>query len=214
MSGELGKYLAATACDVLSLLGVPTTLANETLATIMRQRQETARDILLEELRRGGTTLPETQVDELVPILYRYGRAAQEGAARLNLRLLAQTITGRVHQGALYADEFLRVADVLAGLKREEILLLAKQHHVWSSDWLQDVPEGARAAAALRWCVAKLTPDVMRDEQTVLAVSAGLVRTGFLVSIPAIGVTMYQPTSLLDELVSLSSLEAALEAES
>ena len=91
---------------------------------VQRRRAERARDILLDELSRGEKTVSVPEVEEAAAVLLRYGRAAQEGAARLNLRLMAKVIAGQVHQQALYADEFLRHADIIAGLRREEVTLL------------------------------------------------------------------------------------------
>lgn len=57
--------------------------------------------------------------------MYRYARAVHEGVGRVNLRLLAAVLAGQLAHGAVYADEFYRWADVLAGLTTEEIVVLA-----------------------------------------------------------------------------------------
>ncbi|MGI4807500.1 MAG: hypothetical protein ACRYF2_05255 [Janthinobacterium lividum] len=98
---------------------------------LLRRRVEWARDILLDELRQGEKTLSDLEVEEVVAVLLRYARAAQEGTARLNLRLMAKVIAGQVERGVLYADEFLRNADLIAGLKREEVILLGTIHRHW-----------------------------------------------------------------------------------
>src|SRR5712692_6521403 len=51
-------------------------------------------------------------------------RAAQEGAARLNLRLLAKVIAGQFQAGRLVADEFLHHAERLALLSRDEVVVI------------------------------------------------------------------------------------------
>ena len=43
---------------------------------LLRRRAERARDILLDELRRGERTLSAAEVDETVAVLLRYGLAA------------------------------------------------------------------------------------------------------------------------------------------
>ena len=98
---------------------------------LQRRRAERARDILLDELRRGERVLSASEVDETVAVLLRYGRAAQEGAPRLNLRLMAKVIASQAQNSTLYADEFLHHAEMLAGLRREEIVLLGIVHRCW-----------------------------------------------------------------------------------
>jgi uncharacterized protein with PIN domain len=71
---------------------------------VQRRRAERARDILLDEVRLGEKVLNAPEMEEAAAVLLRYGRAAQEGAARLNLRLMAKVIAGMVYQQALYAD--------------------------------------------------------------------------------------------------------------
>jgi hypothetical protein len=77
-----------------SLLGVP-------VERLMRRRRQAAGELLLVELRRGGRTFAEVEEDELAAVVYRYSRAAQEGTARLNLRLMATVIAGQAFRGNL-----------------------------------------------------------------------------------------------------------------
>lgn len=97
------------------------------LQGILRRRAECARDILLEELRHGRANigLDAPDVDEAVAALWRYLRAAEEGAARLNLRLMASVIDGQLAAKALHADQFLAWADLIASLSKEEVILIA-----------------------------------------------------------------------------------------
>jgi hypothetical protein len=90
-----------------------------------RRRAEQARDILFEELRRAS--LSEAQAaseDDAIAVIVRYLRAAREGAARLNLRLLAEAIAGKLRSGQLFADEFLQYAETLASLSRDEVVVI------------------------------------------------------------------------------------------
>jgi hypothetical protein len=157
--------------------------------------------------------LPPAQIDEGVAIVYRYLRAATEGPARLNLRLMAQVIAGKAHLSALSADEFLHEADMIASLRREEIMLLAKLHAAWHSDWLQENEPSVQFEAAMRWAAAELVPQVFGNREEVEATAGGIVRTGLLKVMPGIGSSTYAPTPLLDRLVTLAPLEAALERE-
>jgi hypothetical protein len=211
---EEPRFLTAVVTDVFSAIGIPTSTANHLLGKLFKRRLGAARDILIEALKAGERTLPNAEVDEIVAILYRYHRAAQEGAARLNLRLMAQTIAGQAHIGNLKADEFLYKADLIASLRREEVLLLAKLHHAWKSDWLLATPEQIRHLAADKWIAEELVPAVFGTVEEMSATLGGLTRTGLVESVPAVETIMYAPTLLLDQLVAFSDLEAAIAKES
>jgi hypothetical protein len=202
-------------CGVSTIAGgsIAGFFVSETLSHLLRRIAESAREILLEELRSGEAQLPPAQIDEGIAIIYRYFRAAQEGAARLNLRLMAQTIAGQASLSALSASDFLRDADVLASLRRQEIFLLAKLHHAWSSDWLKRNEPSMQCKVALEWATCQLVPNIFRSGDEIEAVAGGLVRTGLVKVMPAIGNSTYMPTLLLDKLVAMAPIEAAILKE-
>src|SRR5687767_13911055 len=115
MSGIGGGLIGAFVQDGLSLLSLPGgSLAAEALARVMRRREGNAREILRTELAAGRIDIAiAMSEDEAAAILFRYIRAAQEGAARRNLRLLAQVIRGQLVLGTLVADRFLYLADMI-----------------------------------------------------------------------------------------------------
>ena len=79
--------------EIFSCLSIPGgATASHILHKVFEKKAIEARDILLQEMSQGGA--PEIAEDDAVYIIYRYLRAAQEGAARVNLRLLAQVIAG------------------------------------------------------------------------------------------------------------------------
>lgn len=181
---------------------------------VQRRRAERARDILLDELRRGEKTLSLPEVEEAAAVLLRYGRAAQEGAARLNLRLMAKVIAGQVHQQALYADEFLRHADVIAGLRREEVILLGALQRHWTADTLRALAnDHDRMNEAKRLMIAELIPVPFMDVAELAATEDAVVRTGFLFGTATFGGTIYRPTRAFERICTLVPFEAALEAE-
>lgn len=145
--------------------------------------------------------------------MLRYNRAAQEGAARLNLRLMAKVIAGQVRHDVLYADEFLRHAEVLAGLRREEVMLLgALQRHWWASD-LQEQSGLDRGNEARRRVIGELVPLPFPDVLEFSAAEAATVRTGFLAGWDTMGGAVYGPTRAFERLCRLIGLDSALEAE-
>lgn len=180
---------------------------------LLRRRTEQARDILLDELRRGEKPLTVPEVDEAVAVLLRYGRAAQEGAARLNLRLLAKVITGQMQHSSLYADEFLRHAETLAHLRREEIILLGTMQRCWNHKSVREIDDSQRLGTFRANVGAELIPKLFKDEDEMQAMVGAVARTGLLLLIPGWDGTSFQPTRTLARLCEIAPFEAALEAE-
>ncbi len=219
MQEQLPALLSAVVGDVFAVKDwVAGNLAGAGFALVAgqlsRRRAVHARDILLDELRRGERTLSAPEVDETVAVLLRYGRAAQEGTARLNLRLMAKVIAGQVQQKVLYADEFLRHADIIASLRREEVILLGALQRHWAAPAVQAMAnDHDRMNEAKRLMLAELTPVPFIDIVELAATEDAIVRTGFLAGTEVFGGTIYKPTRTFQRVCALISLEAALEAE-
>ncbi len=219
MQEQLPALLSAVVGDVFAVKDwVAGNLAGAGFALVagqlLRRRAVHARDILLDELRRGERTLSAPEVDETVAVLLRYGRAAQEGTARLNLRLMAKVIAGQVQQKVLYADEFLRHADIIASLRREEVILLGALQRHWAAPAVQAMAnDHDRMNEAKRLMLAELTPVPFIDIVELAATEDAIVRTGFLAGTEVFGGTIYKPTRTFQRVCALISLEAALEAE-
>ena len=181
---------------------------------LLRRRAERARDILLAEIRRGERTLNAFEVDETVAVLLRYNRAAQEGTARLNLCLMAKVIAGQAECGCLYADDFLRYADLLTGLQREEIILLGTVHRHWHAAEVQSLEHGRRQQAMRDRVRSELVPIPFQDDDDFYAAAEAVTRTALLRTAEAIDDhILFQPTRLLDELYSMAPFEAAVRDE-
>jgi hypothetical protein len=111
---------------------IPGALVGGILSEYLRRRAAEARDILIEELRRGEAT--EAHVasqDDAIAVIWRFLRASTEGTARLNMRLLARAIVGRLQLGRLVADEFLQYAEAIGSLSRDEIIVLGTMYKYW-----------------------------------------------------------------------------------
>ena len=183
---------------------------------LMERRLNDARDILMDEMRSGDLSLSTARdFGDSVAIGLRYARAAQEGAARLNLRLLAQVISGQAHLGNLVADEFLYWSDILASLRREEVILIATLHQC-----IERIDSGDERGVIIQepntWKCAreKLVPLLFESEELMRSVAGGVTRTGLLVSGRTIdGAETVIPSPLLDKVLKLCDFEAALEKE-
>jgi hypothetical protein len=178
----------------------------------LKRRQDNAREILLDELRQGSKTLDLDEIEEAVAISQRYNRAAMEGAARLNLRLMAQVIAGQAERGKLVADEFLYYADIVASLRREELILIGTLYRHWVSN--SSPPLGtSREDLVLQATKSELIPNSFATEDEFIATATATMRTGLVVALSAWGGLVYKPTPLLDKFAALASIEEALDAE-
>lgn len=218
MLEQMPTLLSAVVADVFALHQLPGgSVAGIAVGTavsrLLRRRVERAREIFLEELRHGETTLPPDQIDEGVAIVYRYFRAAQEGAARINLRLMAQAIAGRARLSNLSADEFLRDADMIASLRRDEIILLAEMHRVWTSDWFKQMPEEKRYDALRTGVEQRLVPSLFKNSHDLRTTAAAVVRTGLVMTSTLWDGGAYRPTSKMERFVELAPLDEALAQE-
>ncbi|WP_296739946.1 hypothetical protein [Mesorhizobium sp.] len=104
--------------------GGATSAGTFALNKLLDARVTRARDILIEELKLGSKQSADIAPEDAAAVTMRYMRAAIEGTARLNLRLLAAVAAGQPASPSFYPDEFLAIADSLASLRREEVILL------------------------------------------------------------------------------------------
>lgn len=219
MSDELPALLSGVVSDAITGFasgGASTggAVAGILLSRLFEKRLETARDILTEQLSRGDKTLSDVaELEEVVAITYRYARAAQEGAARLNLRLMAKVIAGQAHLGNLVADKFLYYADLLASLRREEVILIATLRKNLHSDAVKQVDEGKQAGRAQTVTIEELVPSLFKSSEHLKAVASATTRTGLVVAESLLGGMAYVTTPLLDTLLSVASFEDALREE-
>lgn len=215
--GGVIDFVAAALVDTLSASQVPGAgilgeVAKRALQQRCERRAQEARQILLEELRTGKAVPQNIPLEEPAAIMLRYSRAIQEGVGRTNLRLLAAVLAGQLARGAVYADDFYRWADVLAGLTTDEIVVLA--------GYLRHMPEDLRAARGVE-LGAEVYRGIYGPETDrwgdFEATRGALLRTGFL-SISATGGAigggsnvLFTPTSKLQELGRLVELQGVLE---
>ncbi len=212
MSSEI---ISAVLSEWFSVWGLPSAgLAaagvGATISRITQRRAEAAREILLSEMALGRALI-EPNEDEAVAVTLRYMRAAQEGTARLNLRLLAGVIAGKISGGGLYADEFLRWADILAGLKREEVITLGVMQRLAE----QPPVVSASVAPSLQFwlnCSEVLQREYGLEGHVATAMGHALLRTGLvqLVSGSMETVVVPAPTSELSNLSTLLVVEGII----
>ncbi|MCB9948195.1 MAG: hypothetical protein H6842_10250 [Rhodospirillaceae bacterium] len=216
------QAIGSLVTDILAALGVPGAntgglVVGQAIDRLFSRRREMACEILLDELRQGAKTIHDVaEVEETVAITYRYLRAAHEGAARLNLRLMAKIIAGQAQLGNLVADEFLYYADMLATLRREEVILLAALFRNMNERKARSPNEPEKPERAYQELENALIPNVFCSRDDMFASAASAMRTGLLRLAPE---SFYQsdyprPSPLLARIMQLASFEDALSQES
>lgn len=201
-----GDYLAANG---VALSGTAAAGASFALQRLLLGRAERARDIFIDELKRGDRTIHEIAEDEAAAITYRYFRAATEGAARINLRLMAAVVGGSEQKPGTYADDFLRWADVIASMTREELIVCGVVYRLGKGQKL------SRDGNFWSGCLSELREQHGIDAEDADQFAAGLLRTGLLVILGGL-MDMghaYLPSRKLMSLGAMVDFHSVFEAE-
>lgn len=206
--------LAALASDVLSVPGVPGgALLEDVTKRLIDRRIAQAREILLDEIRRGEKHISQAgSDDEFAAILFRYQRAAIEGTARLNLRLLAAVAAGQGARTGFAADEFLAWADVLATLRREELILVAALWRIERGDATKVMGPTAVSDPIWTQLEAQLIPDPFLTSEEVTAAASACTRTGLVATVGGgwDQAVTFTTTPRLTKLLELAPIEDVL----
>jgi hypothetical protein len=117
-------------------------------------------------------------------MMMRFAKAAEEGTARQNLKLLAQVIFGLKRNRTFEFDKFQACANVLETLTRDEILFLG---HFLARGPLSGTFDNLQAEA----------------------LAAGLTRTGMLLPFSTLGSTNYAPAPRQFEICDLAQIDRA-----
>ncbi|WP_417277440.1 hypothetical protein [Castellaniella sp.] len=212
----VASVLAAAVGDALSAAFIPGgSIAGVALAAIFAKRLKAAREILLSELAAGEKTLNDSDVEESAAIIYRYLKAAQEGAARLNLRLLAGVFAGQVRRRTIVADEFLYYADLLSSLRRDEIILLGTLERFAievRNEGISSDDDGFATQVSTRTRSA-LIPSQFLDQEHYSAVAGALLRTGFVIGLSGWGTMVIIPSKLMADLSQLVEIENVIQRD-
>jgi hypothetical protein len=216
MSSTLPAFLSAVIQDALSARNVPGgSVLGFTIQALFQKRIDRAREILIEELKRGDKSIHEIgELEEAAAVIYRYGRAAQEGTARLNLRLMAKVIAGQAQLGNLVADEFLHYADILAPLRREELVIIATMHRIRKE--IDAKPGQRHLYGHTIWerLTSELVPSLVHSPEELRAWVTSAMRSGLIISLTGIDdVEFFATSPLMDRLEKLASFEDALRQE-
>jgi hypothetical protein len=212
---EMVPWGTAIVGDVLSTLQIPGSgIFGKFGDKYLERKQKEAAEILIEEVAKGSPepiNFAESDVNPLIEIIYRFSKAAADGAARENLRLLAQVIVGLKRNKALQPDKFRKWANTLEQLTRDELMVIGKAIAIkreFDTGSLQfNVPgdfwKNLRSALE--------TSGYQPGEIEPLC--ASLSRTGLLLPASAYGGMIYMPTPWLTELATLADVEGIAAAK-
>lgn len=212
MSGGKDLFGSATtiASDVLSAFNLPggNSLAKFAELYIARKRRE-ATEILIRELRQGvdGEIDFGDDIDPMIEMVHRFARAVDDGAARLNLRLLAQIIAGMKRRKAVDPDAFRRWSGIIALCSRDELIVIGKAIALSKIE----EPEPGEETFFKRLESSLLEAGYQQGEIDSLLTSVS--RTGLLSPASGWGCLVYSPSPWLAELAVLADFETLAEAE-
>lgn len=204
---KLVTYGGALASDIIStVMPGASTLAKFVDSYAERKRKEAA-DIFINEVSQGyhgRIDFDEHDLDPLIGIVHRFWKAVEDGAARENLRLLAQVIAGLKKNKALEdVDQFRKWAGILEQLTRDELLVLGKALRV-----RRDILNAGTDVANDFWQRLECSLEAARYSKSEIgALCASVSRTGLLIPLSGFGALTYMDTPWLENLGKLADLE-------
>ncbi|WP_114943490.1 hypothetical protein [Microvirga calopogonii] len=180
-SGKIFDICLGVAADVASVAsagGLPTNAAAELIKAFKQKRIDAAEEVLLAELRAGKIDLKDAEAEELIPIAYRFFRAAEEGEAVRTLRIFARILAGQLQSDALDASNFAFTANALSGLPERELSLLAEY-----IEQTEPHAEGKETRNIQEYVEIALVPDVYSSKLDLSASASLLAGRGLLLGI-------------------------------
>jgi hypothetical protein len=142
-------------------------------------RYERGRAILRSQLERAGATAEDFKdTEQFAAAALRYVRAVRDQAADENLRVLAQAMIGLARRQELWASDFLKFAEILAPLSRDELILigfLMNEHKAFYS-----TPRPANSDGKLWRIVTKKSQDLFPSLQYIFTVATRAQRSGLI----------------------------------
>lgn len=154
--------------------------------------------------------------DQLASAAHRYARAVRDQAADANLRILADAMIGLARREELWATDFLKYADIIAPLSRDELILIglmmAEDQTFYESprprDSGGDLWKIVVTAAVTVPPVERLFPSVKHLD----AVAARALRSGLILPIAGFDGTSYELSPMGREFRAVVNIGAALKA--
>jgi hypothetical protein len=212
-----GAWLTSITRDFLAaLMGQPPIgtaghLVGEAYGAWLNRKSKEAHDILLSELKSGNRIDGDFDVDAFFGLLFRYLNAVKQGAARRNLRLLAQLLaTGIQKDFRLESDKLAANALLIQDLRHEELQFIGT---FWKKH--MDLGGSADTTELLHREIHKqalnaLVPNVFDSSAKFAAIGAALQRTGLFYAPATWDGPLFCISPKLLELMTLCEIESVL----
>ena len=181
---------------------------------LLHHRDSKGRAVMVGERNaRAEEHLVVANDDAVYAAIYRYRRAALEGAARVNLRLLARIMIATVLSGDTTPDRYLVYADIIAALTPEEVVLIATMLRI--DRVTQDTGDTIEEQLASGWHSLKqsMVPNPYPTASSLQAACSRATRSGLVLPQTAAGIISYHTSPLMDLLEDLASFAEALQYE-
>ncbi|MGH6881164.1 hypothetical protein [Hypericibacter sp.] len=183
--------------------------ASRAVVSYLETRFRVARDIIEDEFRVAGVTDGHFHDDQqLAAGAYRYARAVRDQSADENLRLLAQAMVGLARRDKAWVSDFLKFADILAPLSRDEIVFVGILVAADSKN--NDMPEPKPGAADL---AKSALAEAFGDDDLTQAIAGRSLRSGLVIAKTGWGSLIYVISPLGREVRDLINVDRALNPE-
>ena len=215
----LPNVIAAITADGLAVLmnQPPTATLSELMGVVyqewLNKKAKEAHAILLTEISKGKRLSTDVDPNNFFGLLHRYLNATKQGAARQNLRLMAQVLAGSLESDCPFTpDELTSNAELVASLSRNEIKFLAT---IWKCHQECQIDNGGVHVpiCAHNKTLELMVPKILNNEYEFFALGGALTRTGLIVAQSVWDGTRFDVTPRLAQLVRLCDLESALSSE-
>lgn len=179
--------------------------AASAIARYLLDRQEAGRGILRSELERAGATAADFRdADQFAAAAVRYMRAARDQAADENLRILARAMIGLARRDELWASDFLKYAEILAPLSKDELMLIGRA----MAEYRKLPTPPAPYSTDLWQSIKKI--GLFPSDQYLDAVAARAQRSGLIIPITGFDGTHYELSPIGLEVMSLVDIGSVL----
>jgi len=186
--------------------------AGTAVARYLVGRYDAARTILRSELERVGVTAQDfNDAEQFAAGALRYARAVRDQAAEESLRLLAQAMAGLAKRHELWASDFLKIADIIAPLSRDELILIGRMMMEQDRRFYA-TPRPPRSEGDYWRNTVDEVIALFPSESHMLAVATRAQRSGLILPIVGnIDVTGFYLSPIGREVRDIVNVEAALK---
>ncbi|HUC61614.1 MAG TPA: hypothetical protein VMF53_06630 [Alphaproteobacteria bacterium] len=190
-------------------------LASTAITEVLIANEDRAERILRGAVERWGVEAHEFEApNQLAAAIIRYADVARHQAAAENLEVLADAMLGLARRHVLFASDFLKFAEIVAPLSRDELLLIGALMDEDAKFYATPRPPNSQGALwkIVRDRLVRLPPETgtFPDLDTLNATAARATRSGLLVPLAGFGGTTYALSPIGRKLREIVDINAAI----